>query len=537
MIGTAVDHLGSPGSSRLVVAVLAGAVNACVRLFTLPITRVGSPTLPCRAPGRAPGHFGSVYHRLRSPSRLRVVVDNAFLAVLAFVPMLASQPGVVTDDTKTYLYLDPGRYVRQAASAWDPGVGLGTVTHQNIGYLLPMGPFYWAMAELHVQLWVAQRLWMGCLLFAAGAGALALCRTIGLSGPGRYVSAIGFMFTPYVLQYAGRISVILLPWAGLPWLVAFVILALRRGGWRYPALFALVVALTSGINASSILYVGIAPALWLPYAVVVAREATWRKAWGVAWRVGLLSALVSLWWAVGLQMEAIYGVNVLKYTETVPATSGASLASEIVRGLGYWYFYGSDRVGAWTQAAVAYTQNVWLIGASFAVPALCFIAAAFSRWRHRAYFVLITVVGVVLSVGPNPYSDPSAFGSLIKAFLVDTTAGLALRSTDRASPLVILGLAMFLGGGVSALAARECGGPGSSSGASRWPPSPPPPHPCGPEPSSPPASPSPRPPRPTCARRRRRSTTPTRGPGSTPCRATISPPTGGGTPSTASIPA
>ena len=185
-------------------------------------------------------------------------------------PHAGSRPGVVTDDTKTYLYLDPGRYVRQAVSLWTPSVGMGTVTHENIGYLLPMGPFYWALAELHVPLWVAQRLWMGCLLFAAGAGALYLCRVIGLRGPGRYVTALGFMYTPYVLQYAGRISVILMPWAGLPWMVAFVILAIRRGGWRYPALFALVVALVSGINASSIIYVGIAPVLWLPYAVVVA---------------------------------------------------------------------------------------------------------------------------------------------------------------------------------------------------------------------------------------------------------------------------
>jgi arabinofuranan 3-O-arabinosyltransferase len=376
------------------------------------------------------------------------------MALLAFIPMLASQPGTVTDDTKTYLYLDPGRYVRQAISVWDPGVGLGTVTHQNIGYLLPMGPFYWVLAELHVPLWIAQRMWMGALLFAAGAGALYLCRTIGLSGPGRYVAAVGFMFTPYVLQYSGRISVILLPWSGLPWMVAFVMLALRRGGWRYPALFALVVALVSGINASSILYVGLGPALWLPYAVLVSKEATWRRAWGVAWKVGLLSALVSLWWAVGLQVEAAYGVNVLKYTETVPATSGASLASEIIRGLGYWYFYGSDRVGPWTQSSVAYTQNLWLIGASFAVPALAFVAAVFSRWRYRTYFVLVTVVGMVLAVGPNPYSDPSSVGSLIKAVMVDTTAGLAFRSTDRASPLIILSLAMFLGAGVSAVASR-----------------------------------------------------------------------------------
>ncbi len=382
------------------------------------------------------------------------MVDYCLVAVAAFVPMLASQPGVVTDDTKTYLYLDPGRYVRQAVSLWDPQVAMGTVTHENIGYLLPMGPFYWALAELHVPLWVAQRLWMGLLLFGAGAGALYLCRAIGLSGPGRYVTTLGFMFTPYVLQYAGRISVILMPWAGLPWMVAFVILAVRRGGWRYPALFALVVALVSGINASSILYVGIAPVLWLPYVVLVVHQATWRRVWGVAWKIGLLSALVSLWWAVGLQVEAAYGINVLKYTETVPSTSTASLASEIIRGLGYWYFYGADRVGPWTQTSIDYTQNVWLIAASFLVPVLAFVAAVFSRWRHRAYFVLIAVVGMVLAVGPYPYTDPSSVGSVIKAFMVDTTAGLALRSTDRASPLIILSLAVFLGAGVSAVVNR-----------------------------------------------------------------------------------
>jgi len=403
---------------------------------------------------RTSGRNGSLYARLRSPGGLRTWVDYVLLAVLAFVPMVAAQPGVVSDDTKTYLYLDPGRYVRQAISVWDPHVGLGTVTHENIGYLLPMGPFYWVLAELHVPLWVAQRLWMGCLLYAAGAGALYLCRVLGLSGPGRYVTAIAFMFTPYVLQYSGRISVILMPWAGLPWMLAFVVLALRKGGWRYPALFALVVALVSGINASSILYVGIAPALWLPYAVLVTRESTWRKAWGVAWKVAGLTVWVSLWWAVGLQIEAAYGVNVLKYTETVPSTSGASLASEILRGLGYWYFYGTDRAGPWTQTSVLYTQNVGLILWSFSVPVLAFLAAFLARWRYRSYFILITVLGMVMAVGPNPFDHPSGVGSVIKAVMVDTTAGLAMRSTDRASPLVILSMAVFLGSGVSALSFR-----------------------------------------------------------------------------------
>ncbi len=396
----------------------------------------------------------AAYAVLRSPSRIRSALDYTVIALFAFVPMLASQPGTVTDDTKTYLYLDPGRYIRQAVSLWDPNVALGTVTHENIGYVLPMGPFYWVLAELHVPLWIAQRLWMGAILFAAGAGVLYLCRTVGLTGPGRYVASLAYLLTPYVLQYSGRISVILLPWSGLPWMLAFVILALRRGGWRYPALFALVVALVSGINASSILYVAMAPILWLVYAVAIAKEATWRRAWGVAWRVALLTALATLWWVVGLQVEAAFGVNILKYTETVPATSATSLASEILRGLGYWYFYGSDRAGHWTQSSVAYTQNLWLIGFSFAVPVLSILAAVFVRWRHRAYFVLIVVVGMVLSVGAYPYANPSGVGSVFKYLMVNTTAGLAMRSTDRATPLVLMSLAVLLGAGVSALAAR-----------------------------------------------------------------------------------
>ncbi len=56
-------------------------------------------------------------------------------------------PGVVTPDTKTYLYLDPTRFLSQVAFMWNPTVGLGGVTHEYIGYLLPMGPFF---AVFHV---------------------------------------------------------------------------------------------------------------------------------------------------------------------------------------------------------------------------------------------------------------------------------------------------------------------------------------------------------------------------------------------------
>ena len=99
---------------------------------------------------------------------------------------------------------------------WDPNIGMGTVTHQNIGYLFPMGPWYWTFDRLGVPDWVAQRIWLGSILFAAGLGVLFLFRTLGLRGSGAVVGALLYTLSPYWLEYAARLSVLLLPWAGLP---------------------------------------------------------------------------------------------------------------------------------------------------------------------------------------------------------------------------------------------------------------------------------------------------------------------------------
>ena len=381
-------------------------------------------------------------------------LENALLAGFAYVPLLATKPGILADDTKQYLYLDPGRLLSSAMSVWDPSIAAGTVTHQNIGYLFPQGPFYWLFAQLGVPMWVAQRLWMGTLVFAAGAGVRYLAKTLGLNGPGAVVAGLAYALSPYFLQYIQQASAILLPWSGLGWLVAFAVLAVRRGGWRYPALFAFVVALVGATNATSLIYAGIAPVAWLFYAVFVLRDAPARRAFSAGVKMGVLSLGVSLFWIAGLRVEGAYGVNVLKYTETLPAIAGTSLASEVVRGLGYWYFYGSDRLGPWKQAAVRLEESAWLLATSFAVPALGVVGAIFSRWRAKAFFVLLILVGVVLAVGMHPYPDPSVVGRVLKAFMSRSSVGLALRSSDRATPLVVLGFAVLLGVGASALWSR-----------------------------------------------------------------------------------
>jgi arabinofuranan 3-O-arabinosyltransferase len=270
----------------------------------------------------------------RSRRVITAIVELAVLAALTYTPLLLTKPGMVSADTKLYLYTDPGRFMGQVVSMWASWFAAGTVTHQYVGYLLPQGPFYAGMAALHVPIWVAQRLWLGSLLFLAGAGVRYAMRTLGMRGPGPLVAGAVYALNPYSMQYIERISAILMPWTGLGWLLAFTVLAIRKAGWRYPALFAIVVALVGGINATSLIYVGIAPLLFVIYTLVFTREAPAGRVSWAAIKIGLLSLAVSLWWIAGLAIESAFGINVLKYTETVPAIAGPSVASEVMRGLG-----------------------------------------------------------------------------------------------------------------------------------------------------------------------------------------------------------
>ena len=377
------------------------------------------------------------------------------LAVVAaaYGPVVASSPGWVGADTKTYLYLDPGRLLARAPTLWDADRALGTVTHQNIGYLWPMGPFYWLAENLGLPDWLAQRLWLGTLLAAAGLGVLYLLRTLGWEGRGLLIAVLGYQLSPYLLHYSARISIVLAPWAGLGWLIGLTVRAARAGGWRYPALFALAAVTVGSVNATSLALVGLAPALWLAHATWVQRSISWRRAGAVAARIGALTAGVSLWWMAGLAVQGAYSLPVTRYTESYKAVADASTAPEILRGLGYWFFYGNDKLGAWIEPSVDYTQGLWLVFVSFGLVVGTLALGSALRWRHRGYFLLLLAVGALIGVGAHPWDGPSPAGALFKAF-TRSDAGLALRSTPRALPLVALSVAVLAAAGVNALARR-----------------------------------------------------------------------------------
>ncbi len=376
------------------------------------------------------------------------------MAILCYLPLIFTKPGLVSVDSKQYLYLDPQKYMVQSASIWSPNIDMGTVTHQIIGFLMPMSEWYAVFAFLHIPVYLAQRLWLGSVYFMAGSGVFYFCRSLGLSKAGSTLSGVAYMLSPYMFQYEISMSDLLLPMAALGWMMGFTIKALRDRKDIYCLLFAIAVAISSTINATSFIYVAIGPVLLVIHSLVV-RDTTLRRAISVSVKCLLLSFLVSLYWIEGLIIEGAYGVNILKLSESLTAISATSSPAEVFRGLGYWYFYASDSYGPIVKAAVQYQSWVWLLLISLVIPSVAIVSALFIKWRYKSLSLGLILVGLVISVGLYPLSNPSPIGSKVETYMNTTELGLALRSTTRATPIVVLGLAMLLGALSSLLLQRS----------------------------------------------------------------------------------
>ncbi len=364
-------------------------------------------------------------------------------ALAASLPMFWTSPGQVSADTKSYLTLDPDRLLARATTMWDPLTGAGTVPHQNIGYLFPLGPYYWLMERLAVPDWITQRLIWATLVFAAALGAYRLARWLGWSLAGAVVVGVGYGFSPYLLSYLARLSVILGPWAAMPWLILLAARAARTRSWRPAAVFALVVLLVGSVNATALVLAGLGPVLWL-VADVAAGRVRWRAALAAAMRIGVLSAAVSLWWIVALRVQGSFGIPILRYTETYQTVAGASTPAEIVRGLGYWFFYGGDRLDPWVGPSLPYVDAPLVIALGLAIAGISLLGLL-TAFSGRAAALVLLLVGLAVSVGAAPLGDSSLYGSVFEWWATNSTAGMALRSTPRAAPLVVLALAFGLG--------------------------------------------------------------------------------------------
>ena len=180
-------------------------------------------------------------------------------------------------------------------------------------------------------------------------------------------------------------------------------------------MFALVTLTVGGVNATSLLLVMVAPVLWFAHATFVATRGHVPTGPGGRRRITFLTLITSLWWMIGLSMQGKYGIPILRYTETYYTVAGAALSIELIRGLGYWFFYGRDALGAWTKSSVALVESLPFLALSYLLPIIAFGAGLVTRFRHRGFFALIAVIGLVISVGSHPWDDPSPYGAAFKA--------------------------------------------------------------------------------------------------------------------------
>lgn len=382
--------------------------------------------------------------------RRQTAISVAILSVLAYVPALTASPGRMPTDSKLYVYLDPGRFIADTTTTFDARQFAGWVPHQHIAYLWPTGPWYWLFESLGFPDWIAHRLWIGTLLLLAGLGVRWMSRILGFAPLAALVAALVYQLSPYVLPYISRTSVLLLPFAGLGWIVGCTILAGQRGRWRHPATIALIVLTVGAVNATALAMVIPAPVLWLVHATW-SRSITWRRALGTASRVALLSTGVSLWWMAMLIIQGRHGADVLAYSESLESVSFTSTSTEVTRGLGYWLFYVRDAFGATTTASLDHLVSLKVVVAGFVLLAVCLAGVVFVRSPHRRFAGLLIGAGVILGVGVHPIDNPSPF---MDALVGDGETGLALalRSSTRAVPVLLIGLAI---GAASLVAAAD----------------------------------------------------------------------------------
>lgn len=260
------------------------------------------------------------------------------LAITVYVPLLLTAPGRVAADSDAALLIGPGRLLRRAVSMWNPHVAMGTVPREQIGHLWPAGPYFWLTDSVGLPDWIAQRLWVGSILFAAGAGVLFLARTWRWRPGPAIAAAFVFALSPYVITLATHDSVALLAFAGLPWLLALTVRALRSPGLRHPALFALVVATVGSTDRSALVLVAVAPIAWIVYSIrrypeITRASATWTTA-----KLGATTLAVNLWWIMGLSVQATNGLRLKPYLEPAEVVASSSTAPEVLRGLGASFF-------------------------------------------------------------------------------------------------------------------------------------------------------------------------------------------------------
>ena len=398
-----------------------------------------------------------------------------FFVAFSFALAFWQRPGWATSDTKIDLHVDPSRFLQQVASVWTVTTDLGEVhSAQYSGYLWPMGPFFAAFHAIGLGAWVVQRMWLG-LMFALSVWGMLRLLDVLIGRPRgvvHFVATSFYLLNPYTVVFTARTSITLLGYAALPWLLLVSyhgiraiaartrepppqprpgltgrLASIRWRPWWWAAAFALILTSTGGgVNAAVVGWMLVGPLVLLLYEAAIG-NARWRDAGGFLIRVGILSVLASLWWIVPLLVHVRYGIDFLQFTEQPATIWGTNSSTEALRLMGYWTSYigvGFGVLRPFFSDGATMLFNPWVVGASVLLPGLAL--AGFVAARNRGYgpFLLaLVVVGAVIEVAGFP--DGTPLRGAMDWVYHHVFVLRFMRTTNKAAPLVAVGLAGLLG--------------------------------------------------------------------------------------------
>ena len=383
------------------------------------------------------------------------------LAVAAFALAFAQQPGRTAVDSRIELSADVALFLDRIKDVWSSTLDLGHVqSGQFVGYLFPMGPWYWAWDLTGLPTWIGQRLWLGALLAFAAWGVVRLMDVLydEERGLGHLFAGAVYITAPYVATFANGASITLLAYAALPWLLVFV----HRGldsprGWRWPALGALLIAVMGGGTNATVLAWIVFGALALVAYEVLTLGRTPRATASFLWRMALCTALASAWWIGPVLVQGSEADQFLEFTERPETIWATTSLSESVRGLGYWVLYLAVRNQPVRAIADDYFFDPVVIVATFMVPLVAIAGMRRTRsWSHGPFFALLAVAALLVMSAGFPEGAPMR--RLLIAAYDEFESLQFLRTTHKATPLLALSVACLGGVALAALAARASAG-------------------------------------------------------------------------------
>ena len=345
---------------------------------------------PARPPRRRTG-------RRPRPDTLALSI----LSLLIVVTTVAHDAGKILPETKLDLVVDPGRFLARATFFWDASADFGRIQNQAVGYLWPMGPFYYLGHAAGIPGWLTQRLWISLLVVLALWGMYAVLRNLRVGTPiSRVVGAATYALAPSFLATMIYQSAAQIPVTALPWIMAPLLKTREDGTTPRSAVWrsALAVACIGAVNGAAAIIVLAVPVLWF---------ATRRRPlqhWRMAATWAFASLLGMAWWLGPLLLQGRYGYAFTAYTERADLTTATQSATEVLRGTGSWLSYLVVDGHPLVDGARALAIDRSAVIATLLVAGVGLAGLVRSDLRERTWLIVTLLIGVVATglafVGP-----------------------------------------------------------------------------------------------------------------------------------------